>query len=181
MTSMIEDWRFRWNKKFPFIIAALAPFGGKFAPTVRYSQFAAAAAASYFPPKMQQEQQPQQPQPQSNVGVVNLLDLMDRSSPCGSVHIRNKTAVGVRMAKAALALLSYAQVIFFYFPKNIFFVLPKYFFYTIIASFVAESRRRRSLLLWHYTKGHFCRCDYLHDGRWYYYWYDESSSPVHHS
>ena len=32
------------------------------------------------------------------------IDLSDPDSPCGCVHIRNKTAVGERMALAARAL-----------------------------------------------------------------------------
>jgi hypothetical protein len=39
-----------------------------------------------------------------NVGIANLVDLYDAGSPCGSVHIRNKTMVGERLAAAALAL-----------------------------------------------------------------------------
>jgi len=40
----------------------------------------------------------------TNVGVANLIDLFDAGSPCGSVHIRNKTMVGERLAAAALAI-----------------------------------------------------------------------------
>ena len=38
------------------------------------------------------------------VGLANLVDLYDAGSPCGQVHIRNKTVVGERLADASLAL-----------------------------------------------------------------------------
>lgn len=38
------------------------------------------------------------------VGIANLVDLYDAGSPCGQVHIRNKTVVGERLAEASLAL-----------------------------------------------------------------------------
>merc|ERR1719183_2618315 len=37
-------------------------------------------------------------------GVAVATDLYDKNSPCGAVHIRNKTAVAQRAAKASLAL-----------------------------------------------------------------------------
>merc|ERR1712232_1276205 len=41
------------------------------------------------------------------MGAVT-IDLYDQHSPCGAVHIRNKTAVAVRPARASLAL-AYAR------------------------------------------------------------------------
>ena len=38
------------------------------------------------------------------VGLTVGTDLSDPGSPCGNVHIRNKTAVGARTALAARAL-----------------------------------------------------------------------------
>jgi hypothetical protein len=48
--------------------------------------------------------------PLANVGVAIITDLADPHSQCGSVHIRNKTAVGERTAKAALAIAYNKQI-----------------------------------------------------------------------
>lgn len=42
--------------------------------------------------------------PLRGVGLANLIDLYDGASPCGSVHIRNKTVVGERLALAVCVL-----------------------------------------------------------------------------
>ena len=51
----------------------------------------------------------------AGVGVANLIDLGDATSPCGAVHIRNKTMVGERLAAAALALAYVATLSLFRF------------------------------------------------------------------
>lgn len=120
MAAMVADWRARWignpTRDFAFIIAALAPAGGAASPVVRYSQWGT-AATSFFrsgPAVATAATAPtapvalgsgQAPVPAlNNVGVANLIDLFDQTSPCGAVHIRNKTTVGERLARAALAL-----------------------------------------------------------------------------
>ena len=91
------------DPNFPFIIAALAPEGGAASPVIRYSQWGVASAAfagGHGAGAGTATGVPIIP----NVGIANLIDLYDAGSPCGSVHIRNKTTVGERLAQAALAL-----------------------------------------------------------------------------
>jgi hypothetical protein len=94
MKALINDWRSKWstaptNTDFPFIVHQLSAYsGGKGLPAVRWAQYGAAHGPGSLP----------------NVGVTIGTDLSDPHSPCGNVHIRNKTAVGNRMAIAARAL-----------------------------------------------------------------------------
>ena len=94
MRAMIEDWRAAWLsppslKNFTFIVHQLSActYGGD-VPALRWSQQGAAEEWSGLP----------------NVGVTVGLDLYDEDSPCANVHIRNKTAVGERVARAARAI-----------------------------------------------------------------------------
>jgi len=94
MTSMIEGWRSAWNnppalKNFTFILHQLSAYAAPATVNaLRWSQLGAATRFSGLP----------------KVGVTVGIDLYDAGSPCGNVHIRNKTAVGERMALAAEAL-----------------------------------------------------------------------------
>eukprot|EP00755_Sulcionema_specki_P002628 Sspe_Gene.118943::Locus_113563_Transcript_1_1_Confidence_1.000_Length_1260::g.118943::m.118943/K05970/SIAE; sialate O-acetylesterase len=88
LDTMIDNWRARWQGGFEtFIVAQLAANvgGGEGFMATRYSQFGVAHS-------------------RRDVGLAVLVDLLDRTSPCGAVHIRNKTTVGARMARSALAL-----------------------------------------------------------------------------
>ena len=122
MSTMIADWRHRWaladkvdngavaarDPDFPFIIAALAPSGDQSGGAVRYSQFGSSAATFFGTTTTAAGTRTRSNGGDipilTNVGIANLIDLYDAGSPCGSVHIRNKTAVGERLAAAALAL-----------------------------------------------------------------------------
>ena len=94
MKALINDWRTKWrsaanNLNFPFIVHQLSAYSGSAGvPAVRWSQYGAANGPNRLP----------------NVAVTIGTDLSDPTSPCGNVHIRNKTAVGQRMARAARAL-----------------------------------------------------------------------------
>ena len=79
---------------FPFIVHQLSAYTGSAGiMDVRWSQYNAAYDAD-APPA---------------VGLTVGTDLSDPGSPCGNVHIRNKTAVGARTALAARALAYGAQ------------------------------------------------------------------------
>eukprot|EP00039_Didymoeca_costata_P020200 m.340426 g.340426 ORF g.340426 m.340426 type:complete len:521 (+) comp19301_c0_seq1:20-1582(+) len=86
MKAMITDWRQKWYKSgnFTFGLVQLAPAGDSSGGILRWSQ----EAATSLP----------------GVGMAVTIDLSDPGSPCGAVHIRNKTAVGTRLAKATYAL-----------------------------------------------------------------------------
>ena len=111
MASMIADWRARWaladaattrpstmDPDFPFIIAQLAPEGGPSAMVTRYSMWGTAAAT--FTGTGPAESAGAGSSSVASiptlrkVGLANLIDLYDAGSPCGAVHIRNKTVVG---------------------------------------------------------------------------------------
>lgn len=89
MKAMIRDWRTRWRRSSNFIfnIVQLAPSGDSSGGILRWSQKGAT-----MDPEL------------SGVGLAITIDLYDRHSPCGAVHIRNKTSVGKRIARASLAL-----------------------------------------------------------------------------
>ena len=111
MRAMIEGWRSAWQQSassteaagttsaeasssfdlgnFTFIEHQLSActYGGD-VPALRWSQQGAVAPWTDIPATAM------------TVG----LDLYDATSPCANVHIRNKTAVGERMARAALAV-----------------------------------------------------------------------------
>jgi hypothetical protein len=97
MRAMIADWRQHWStasNNFTFILHQLSAYsGGSNIPTLRWSQ------QGSTPPWTGAEAQ-ELPRVAMTVGI----DLSDPGSPCGNVHIRNKTAVGERMALAARAL-----------------------------------------------------------------------------
>jgi sialate O-acetylesterase len=88
LQAMIEDWRTRFNNhplgNFTWITAQLAAAGDHSGGMLRLSQQASTAL--------------------NGTGVAVAMDLYDEDSPCGAVHIRNKTAVAQRAAKASLAL-----------------------------------------------------------------------------
>ena len=94
MKALVNDWRSKWNtapgnKDFPFIIHQLSAYPGKVGvPAVRWSQYGVAHGPTKLP----------------NVGLSVGTDLSDPDSPCGAVHIRNKTAIGDRTARCALTL-----------------------------------------------------------------------------
>ena len=100
MRALIEGWRAAWSasqpaaaafQNFTFVLHQLSAYNDQDAqqvPGLRWSQSGAATRWSGLP----------------NVAVSVGIDLADNDSPCGSVHIRNKTAVGERMARAARAL-----------------------------------------------------------------------------
>jgi hypothetical protein len=94
MRAMIEGWRGAWLnppalKNFTFVLHQLSActYGGD-VPALRWSQQGAVQSWSGL----------------SNVAMSVGLDLYDEQSPCANVHIRNKSAVGERMALAGLAL-----------------------------------------------------------------------------
>mmetsp|Transcript_29908 Transcript_29908/g.69160 ORF Transcript_29908/g.69160 Transcript_29908/m.69160 type:complete len:528 (+) Transcript_29908:16-1599(+) len=95
LRAMAEDWRssFRPTSLPPlaFFVQQLAAYSGPdgFLPVLRNSQ---AQAVASLP----------------NAGLAVGIDLADPGSPCHDVHIRNKTAVGQRLALAALAV-SYGE------------------------------------------------------------------------
>jgi len=84
MRALIQDWREKWyrSSNFSFGIAQLAPSGDASLGVLRWSQRGATTL----------------PGVTMSVGT----DLYDETSPCGSVHIRNKTAVGSRLARGSL-------------------------------------------------------------------------------
>ena len=102
MKALIADWRSKWHaagpaptrgddplSTFPFIVHQLSAYTGSAGIMgVRWGQYNAAYDAD-APPA---------------VGLTVGIDLADPTSPCGNVHIRNKTAVGARTALAARAL-----------------------------------------------------------------------------
>ena len=102
MKALIADWRSKWHaagpnpthgndplSTFPFIVHQLSAYSGSAGIMgVRWGQYNAAYDAD-APPA---------------VGLTVGIDLADPTSPCGNVHIRNKTAVGARTALAARAL-----------------------------------------------------------------------------
>jgi hypothetical protein len=99
-SAMIETWRAAWaavnapwrNRNFSFTIQQLAawdaagppPSGPGLAP-FRYGQGASVTGLA-------------------NVGMTAAYDLYDAGSPCTSIHPRNKTAMGTRLARQTLAL-----------------------------------------------------------------------------
>ena len=87
MKALITDWRGKWHrtKNFTFGIAQLAPSGDNSNGVTRWAMTGAAADLS-------------------NVHIGILTDLYDAGSPCGSVHIRNKTTVGARLSLGTLAM-----------------------------------------------------------------------------
>lgn len=105
MRAMIEGWRSAWRTaaagqdegsqtaaalaNFTFIEHQLSActYGGD-VPALRWSQQGAVAPWTDLP----------------STAMTVGLDLYDATSPCANVHIRNKTAVGERMARAALAV-----------------------------------------------------------------------------
>ena len=100
MRAMIQGWRDAWHESrhlplpptlanFTFIQHQLSActYSGD-VPALRWSQQGAVAPWTALPATAM------------TVG----LDLYDQGSPCGNVHIRNKTAVGERMARAALSV-----------------------------------------------------------------------------
>lgn len=86
LRSMIKDWRARWHRSqnFTFGVAQLAPAGDSSGGVLRWSQRSVATSL-----------------PGAYMSVAT--DLYDKDSPCGAVHIRNKTAVGRRLALGTLA------------------------------------------------------------------------------
>lgn len=92
MREMIKGWRGAWKnpptlKNFTFILHQLSAYSGE-NRALRWSQQGAVPPWSGL----------------AKVGMTVGLDLSDPTSPCGNVHIRNKSAVGERMALAARAL-----------------------------------------------------------------------------
>ena len=104
MRAMIEGWRSAWRTaaakeegsqvatalaNFTFIEHQLSActYSGD-VPALRWSQQGAVAPWTDLP----------------RTAMTVGLDLYDATSPCANVHIRNKTAVGERMARAALAV-----------------------------------------------------------------------------
>ena len=81
MKELIKDWRAKWNiSNIGFSIVTLSAYSGSsFVPNIRYSQLSASKLYDI--------------DGLDNVGVSIGLDLYDEGSPCGNVHIRNKTAV----------------------------------------------------------------------------------------
>ena len=97
--AMIADWRSKWaegslgetDATFPFGFVDLAPWGNpNNAPaSIRWAQTAGYGKVP----------NPAMP----NVFDAIAVDLTDHTSPYGSVHIRDKTSVGERLAAGALA------------------------------------------------------------------------------
>lgn len=92
MRSMIEGWRSAWQgsgatENFTFVLHQLSActYSGD-VPGLRWSQQGSVAPWTTL----------------QNTAMTVGLDLYDAESPCANVHIRNKTAVGERMARAAL-------------------------------------------------------------------------------
>eukprot|EP01079_Euglenida_sp_SAG-EU17-18_P000229 gene229-365_t len=88
LRALINDWRTKWVKQdgqgnFTFVVAQLAADTADFS-VLRWSQTVAWAM--------------------DRVGMSVGIDLSDPGSPCGAVHIRNKTAVGERIARITKAL-----------------------------------------------------------------------------
>lgn len=89
--AMIADWRAKWggdtHKNFGFYFVQLAPWVSddmNAEPLTRISQ--------YFALRL------------PNVGLATAVDLGDKDSPFGSIHPRDKQAVGYRLALNALAI-----------------------------------------------------------------------------
>ena len=78
--NLINDWRtnFQYGKALPFYFVLVHPYGGA-NPVSRQSQQRALALP--------------------NVGVANAIDLGDRYGIAGDIHPRNKTYVGMRLAR----------------------------------------------------------------------------------
>eukprot|EP01052_Picozoa_sp_SAG31_P012287 SAG31_NODE_715_length_12634_cov_5.289190_11_plen_272_part_00 len=101
MRNLISGWREKWAsaqplslQNFTFIEHQLSAYsGGANIPGLRWSQ--QGALMPWTTTEGQQD---------DNVAMTVGIDLSDPGSPCGNVHIRNKTAVGERMALAARAL-----------------------------------------------------------------------------
>lgn len=92
LPAMITDWRARWagGSSFDFITHQLSAYNGSATvPVLRWSQTATLALP--------------------NTGLSIGIDLADPTSPCGNVHIRNKTAVGQRVAAAAAGVAGDSQ------------------------------------------------------------------------
>eukprot|EP00658_Telonema_sp_P-2_P038272 TRINITY_DN27493_c0_g1_i1.p1 TRINITY_DN27493_c0_g1~~TRINITY_DN27493_c0_g1_i1.p1 ORF type:complete len:514 (+),score=91.41 TRINITY_DN27493_c0_g1_i1:39-1580(+) len=91
LSAMIQDWRSSWRTNSPlaFIIHSLSAYSGSSGvPAVRWSQYGVANALGL-----------------AQVAVTVGTDLSDPGSPCGNVHIRNKTAVGERLSLAARGMV----------------------------------------------------------------------------
>ena len=81
-TSMIESWRTKWNKDFPFYFVQIAPFtygNRNEGALLREAQTKASAL--------------------HNTGMVVITDLVDDTT---DIHPKNKKDVGLRLAKMAL-------------------------------------------------------------------------------
>jgi len=87
LKAMIADWRARFAKHpegdITFTIVQISASGDHSGGALRLAQQAATALMG--------------------TSIVVTTDLFDATSPCGSVHIRNKSAVGRRAALASLA------------------------------------------------------------------------------
>jgi hypothetical protein len=100
MRALISDVRSTWNSAkgrlshFPFIVHQISAYKGFVGlPALRWAQYGAAHGTGSLP----------------NVGVTIGTDLADPGSQCGDVHIRNKTAVGERTARAAMAIMAKSE------------------------------------------------------------------------
>lgn len=89
LTALIGDWRSRWyrSENFSFGVVQLAPAGDSSGGFLRWAQreVVLTVPGSY---------------------LTNTIDLYDAHSPCGAVHIRNKTAVGHRLALGTMTTMA---------------------------------------------------------------------------
>jgi sialate O-acetylesterase len=83
LTTMIDSWRKKWNKEFPFYFIQIAPYA--------YSKANQGAL-------LQEQQTKAMSFP--NTGMVVVTDLVDT---VGDIHPKNKKDVGLRLANLALA------------------------------------------------------------------------------
>ena len=98
--AMVADWRAKWSEGTMGATDPLFPFG--------YVQLAAWINANNAPAGIRWAQSggfPSVPNAKMpNVFNAIAIDLLDRTSPYGSVHIRDKLAVGQRLAAGGIAV-----------------------------------------------------------------------------
>ena len=89
LEALISDWRSRWYRSanMSWGVVQLAPAGDASEGTLRWAQsnVVSATARAY---------------------LAVTIDLYDKHSPCGAIHIRNKTAVANRLAVGTLASMN---------------------------------------------------------------------------
>jgi len=86
MPALIEDWRSKWGKEFPFFIVQLAPYRDQGSDKVNYAEL---RDAQYHTTKVLK-----------NVGLAVITDVGEEND----IHPQRKEPVGARLALAARAI-----------------------------------------------------------------------------